>query len=73
MYIVSLARVLYKIATSGILEFGDYKITVITELCVDSKECNQGIIIDNYSIVVHTNRAVVEKLLTSIKELVRKI
>lgn len=70
---MSLARVLYKIATSGILEFGDYRITVITELCVDSKKCDQGVIIDNYSIVIHTNRAAVERLLTSIKELVRKI
>ena len=70
---MSLVGVLYKIATSGILEFGDYKITVITEVCVDSKKCNQGVIIDNYSVVIHTNRAAIEGLLTSIRKLIERI
>lgn len=70
---MSLAGVLYRIATSGILEFGNYKVTVITELCIDSEKCDQGIIIDNYSVIIHTNKAVIEGLLTSIKKLIEKI
>ena len=73
MSLKTVAGMLYKIAASGVLDTGHYKITIITELCVDSKKCNQGVIIDNYSVVIHTNRAAIEGLLTSIRKLIERI
>ena len=70
MSLKTVAGMLYKIAASGVLDTGHYKITIITELCVDT-ECRQGVVIDSYSVVAYSNRYKINLLIEGIKRLIK--